>query len=937
MQTNEIREKYLEFFKAQGHTICPSDVLVPKWDPTVLFTPAGMNPFKDHFLGKVELEFTRAASCQKCLRTGDIENVGRTAYHHTFFEMLGNFSFGDYFKREAIHWAWEFLTDPRWLGVDPERLTVSVYQDDKEAADIWHDQVGLPSSRIAYLGEHDNFWPAGAPTDGPDGVCGPCSEIFYIPENGVECEIWNLVFTQFNRSGQPPDNLQPLPGKNIDTGMGLERMAATLQGVETNFHIDILRPVVEGAARVCRVPYAPETENGRRLRRIADHVRACTMAIHENVYPGTQKENYTIRRLLRRAVLQGHEMGLREPFLFEIVPAVVKSLEYAWPELLGTQLRVGQAVRAEEENFFRTLDDGLARIEKLFAKMRSSGANTVDGRAAFDLYQEQGIPAELFESIARQHSFGFDWDGYYQARDQHTRDSGAGQKGVMGDFGPLDTIKREFKSTEFLGYACTQDQGTVCGLVDDSDLVDSLAEIGTDQLLVLDRTPFYAESGGQVGDTGLITGPQGTFVVTDVQKSGALFVHCGHIDKGSISRGDQVVVEVDEPRRSGIQRAHTATHILHYALQQTLGEHAQQRGSRVEDDQLRFDFSNQESIAPADLGSIEQDTIERISESCEVDDEILPLDEARRQGAMMLFGEKYPDPVRMVSIGTFSKELCGGTHVRNTSEIGEFEIVSEEAVSAGTRRIVALTGVRARQHAEAIRETAQQIGQLLGCNRVADLPDRVLSLTDCVKALKKQLKSGQSGNAVDLQQGNAGSDEPEFPESYSQLRDIVRGIARMLNVPVEQLAIRIKALQDEATLLQKQIRELDDVDTVTADELLERGFHADGLLVIVSEAPAANVNLMRGLIDQVRQKNPSVAIFLASIQGVDKIMLLAGLGRDAVARGLNAGEWIKSVAPAVGGKGGGRPDMAQAGGKQPEKMADALEAARQFMLAATAT
>ena len=342
MKTNEIRQRYLEFFALKSHTVCPSDVLVPKWDKTVLFTPAGMNQFKDHFLGKVELEFTRAATSQKCLRTGDIENVGRTAYHHTFFEMLGNFSFGDYFKRDAINWAWEFLTDKKWLGIDPEKLTVSVYLEDDEAAGIWQKDVGLSTGRIQRLGEHDNFWPAGAPTDGPDGVCGPCSEIFYHPENGPECEIWNLVFTQFNRSGNPPDNLQPLPKKNIDTGMGLERIAATLQGVTTNFHIDTLMPIVEAAAEVVGISYKADNEDGRRIRRIADHVRACTMSIHENVYPGSQKEEYVIRRLLRRAVLQGHEMGLREPFLYRLVPEVVNQMSEPYPDLVATANRVAQ-------------------------------------------------------------------------------------------------------------------------------------------------------------------------------------------------------------------------------------------------------------------------------------------------------------------------------------------------------------------------------------------------------------------------------------------------------------------------------------------------------------------------------------------------------------------------------------------------------------------
>ena len=714
MKTNEIRERYLEFFKGKGHTICESDLLVPKWDKTVLFTPAGMNPFKDHFLGNVKLEFSRATSCQKCLRTGDIENVGRTPYHHTFFEMLGNFSFGDYFKKDAIHWAWEFLTSDQWMGIDPGRLSVTVYLDDDEAEGIWRDQPGILAERIQRLGEHDNFWPAGAPSDGPDGVCGPCSEIFFHPDNGPECEIWNLVFTQFNRSGDPPNNLSPLPNKNIDTGMGLERMAAMMQGTDTNFHIDSLLPLVQACAAVCKIDYEPSSENGRRLRRISDHVRACTMAIHENVYPDKQKENYVIRRLLRRAVLQGHEMGLNDPFLYKIVPAVVDAMRQPYPDLTGTVENVANVIKLEEEGFFKTLDSGLGRIEDIFARLKSSGSATVDGREAFDLYQEQGIPAELFESIAAARGVDFDWDGYNHAKDRHAIDSGAGQVGVMGNFGPLDDIRSEVKSTEFLGYACTENQGQICGLVSDGQSVEEIKLSDDTQLVVMDKTPFYAESGGQVGDSGVIIGPNGQFSVTDVQKSGDVFVHYGNVTEGSVSKGDLVTGQVDTKRRTGIERAHSATHILHFALQKFLGEHAQQRGSKVEDDQLRFDFSNSTSLPPDLLSNIETESIQRIEEGSIIKAEILPMEDARSQGAMMLFGEKYPDPVRMVSIGDFSKELCGGTHVGNTSDVGDFEIVSEEAVSAGTRRIVALTGEKAKTHAALTTALLTETAELLG-------------------------------------------------------------------------------------------------------------------------------------------------------------------------------------------------------------------------------
>ena len=930
MKTNEIREKYLDFFQRQGHTVCPSDVLVPKWDNTVLFTPAGMNPFKDHFLGKVELEFTRATSCQKCLRTGDIENVGRTAYHHTFFEMLGNFSFGDYFKKEAIAWAWEFLTDPKWMGIDPQRLTVTVYQDDDEAADIWQHQIGLPLNRIGRLGEHDNFWPAGAPSDGPDGVCGPCSEIFYHPDQGPECEIWNLVFTQFNRHGDPPDNLTPLPSQNIDTGMGLERMAAMMQGVETNFHIDSLLPLVQAAAAACHQNYEAQSDNGRRLRRIADHVRACTMAIHENVIPGTQKENYVIRRLLRRAVLQGHEMGMRDPFLFQIVPVVAEVMSQPYPELQTTCETVARVVRTEEEAFLQTLDSGLSHMERIFARMQETSSKVVDGQQAFDLFQEQGIPAELLESIATERGLGFDWQAYQQAREHHAVASGAGQANVMGDFGPLDEIKKEIKSTEFLGYECTRDQGVVCGLVSDGTRLQSIDDAGTGQLLVLDRTPFYAEAGGQVGDSGLIVGPHGKFSVDDVRKDGDVFVHQGRLLEGTIRQGDRVAVQVDEPRREGIQRAHSATHILHFALQKYLGEHAQQRGSKVEDDHLRFDFANQEAVSPTDLQHIEEESMKRVAENAPVKAQILPMQDARQQGAMMLFGEKYPDPVRMVSIGEFSKELCGGTHVSNTSQIAAIEIVSEEAVSTGVRRIVALTGEKARQHAEQTIASLEQAAALLGVGG-PEIPAAVKQLIQHTKALKKQLAGGQPAEPPP----SLTSRPQEL--SYAQQRQLLKQVARDLNVPTSDVVERIRSLQEEILKLGQQIERMVDTSDITPQSLRERAIQISEIQVIVSEVPGANADLLRKLIDQLRQHADNTAVFLAAIQGPDKVMLLAGLSKDLVKRGLSAGDWVKSVAPTVGGGGGGRPDMAQAGGKQPEKINVALDAAREYLRTATVT
>ena len=932
MKTNEIREKYLEFFTDKGHTVCASDVLVPKWDNTVLFTPAGMNPFKDHFLDKVKLEFTRATSSQKCLRTGDIENVGRTAYHHTFFEMLGNFSFGDYFKREAITWAWEFLTDKKWMGIDADRLTVSVYLDDDEAADIWHKEIGLSLDRIARLGEHDNFWPAGAPTDGPDGVCGPCSEIFFHPDDAPECEIWNLVFTQFNRSGNPPDNLIPLPSKNIDTGMGLERMAAVMQGVTTNFHIDSLMPIVQAAADTCHVKYDPKSENGRRLRRIADHVRACSMAIHENVYPDRQKENYVIRRLLRRAVLQGHEMGLCEPFVYQIVPTVVEMMRVPYPELTTTMENVMQVIKEEEEGFLKTLETGIAHVERIFDRMKSDGSKTVNGGEAFNLYQEQGIPAELLESIATDRGFTFDWTAYKSAAQEHAISSGAGEVGVMGDFGPIDTIKREVKSTAFVGYSCTRENVSVVGLVFGDEIVQELAPHKQSQSIVLDRTPFYATSGGQVADTGTITGPNGTFNVTDVEKSGDVLIHHGSVTHGSIRKGDQVTAEVDQQRRNGIERAHTATHILHFALQKFLGEHAQQRGSKVEDDQFRFDFANRQAVSPDDLTQIENEAIARIADGSSVSADIIPMKVAREKGAMMLFGEKYPDPVRMVSIGEYSKELCGGTHVSNTADIGEFELVSEEATSAGTRRIVVLTGVKAQQSAATVRQTLDELTSRLGVT--GNPVDSVRTLVDLAKELRKRISSGKAPSSSTT--ANATRAAVALKDFASQ-RDCVRQIARGLNVPTTDVLSRVESLQAEIADLTQKMKDIEKKQTLSADDLLQRVNQVGGVDMVVSEMPGGNANVLRELTDQIRKSNPASAVFLAAIQDTDKVLLVAGLGSAIVKRGISAGNWVKAVAPTVGGGGGGKPDFAQAGGKEPDKINVALDAARQFIVAATVT
>lgn len=922
MKTDEIREKYLAFFESKGHTRKPSDVLVPTWDPSVLFTPAGMNQFKDHFLGKVKLDFTRATTSQKCLRTGDIDNVGRTAYHHTFFEMLGNFSFGDYFKKEAIAWAWEFLTDKKWMGLDGNRLTVTVYLDDDEASEIWNKDIGLPLSRIERMGEDDNFWPAGAPTNGPDGVCGPCSEIYYDTGVGKPVEIWNLVFTQFNRVGNPPDNLRPLPSKNIDTGMGLERIAAVMQGQTTNYHIDILRPIVEAAAEVCGTKYDPASDNGRRLRRITDHVRACTFAIHEHVVPGPNKQKYVIRRLLRRAVLDGHQMGLRQPFLHLLVPKVAEMMKAAYPELKETTTRVANTIKAEEENFLGTIDGGLAKIERAFADMKSSGKTIVPGNVGFDLYTTSGLPPELVENMAGEHDYTFDWTGFRHEMEEHGKTSGK-IADVVFKTGPIESLKRSLKQTEFVGYDAIECAATIKGIVailgDEETLCDTLSLSETPDLVkvVLDKTPFYAESGGQVGDTGVITGNGFKFEVVDTHKDADLVVHLGKLMEGKLTSGAACTAKVDPSRRQAIRRAHSATHILHYALQKNLGKHAQQQGSKVEADHLRFDFTNQEPVKHELVQAIERDVATRVSAKEPVSWKLVGLAEARAAGAMMLFGEKYPDPVRMVSMGEFSRELCGGTHLTNTGEVEAFEIVAEEGVSSGTRRITALTGERAREFVAKTKEAVETAAKSLEVG-IADVVEGAKRLVQYARDLKKQIGGGPKASLEKLTSKTGGA------LGHVELKAILRDAARLLNVSPFDVPSRLVSQQAEIESLKKELAGLEKLGDISADSLLADATTLGTTKLIAVATPGANTNLMRQWIDQIRKKTPSSAVLLVASQGEDKVTLIAGLSKDLVDRGLSAGNWVREVATIVGGSGGGKPDLAQAGGKDPSKVNDAI-------------
>jgi alanyl-tRNA synthetase len=868
MKTDELREKYLDFFASKGCVRRPSDVLVPRGDKSVLFTPAGMNQFKNQFLGIGPLEFTKATTCQKCLRTGDIGNVGVTAYHHTFFEMLGNFSFGDYFKREAILWAWEFLTQKKWLGLEADRLTVTVYLDDDEAAGIWEQEVGLTRDRIQRCDEMENFWPAGAPTHGPDGVCGPCSEIYFHPSAGSKSvEIWNLVFTQFNRVGSPPDNLRPLPKKNIDTGMGLERTAAVLQGVVSNFEIDSLRPLCVAAGDTVGVKYSFDGEHGRAVRRIADHIRAVTMAVHEGVVPSNEKQGYVIRLLLRRALLEGFLIGKQEPFLHKLVPAVVTAMKQPYPDLAESVVASAGTIREEEEQFLGIIDRGLSRFEKIVERCRSSKSGVVTGEEAFELHTQEGFLIEMTEAMAARHNLSVDARKFQKLLDKHRETSGRGtfSDAVMAE-GPLDAIRKTAGGTLFLGYEVTESSGSIVGIIAEKHLVESMEEVGhVDPIaIVLDRTPFYGEAGGQVGDTGTLSTLHALFEVIDTQRDGDLLLHIGHLRQGKLKVGDNVEAEVQPMRRAGIRRAHSATHLLHHALRMVVGPHAQQRGSKVENDVLRFDFAHKGPLTDEELLRVEDEINARIAEGAMVGTELTDQKSARDRGAMMLFGEKYPDTVRMVTMGDFSVELCGGTHVSNTGQVGLCRVISEEPVAKGVRRVVACTGTKALERIRESEAILKSVAVAHKAPQAAEAPHRIAQLQDEVRQLKQQLAQYTQASVADSVQA-----------------------------------------------------------------LLGEGETVAGAKVICKKLENVDRDALREYADQLRSKGGSVALLLAAeIDG--KVALLAAVSKDLVQKGLKAGDCIRDAAKAVGGGGGGRPDLAEAGGKDAAKIPEALAAAAAY-------
>ena len=862
MKTDELREKYLAFFETKGCVRRPSDVLIPKDDPTVLFTPAGMNQFKNQFLGIGPLEFTKATTSQKCLRTGDISNVGITAYHHTFFEMLGNFSFGDYFKQEAIHWAWEFLTTRQWLGLDPERLTVTVYLDDDEAFDIWHKEVKLPTDRISRLDESENFWPASSPSQGPDGVCGPCSEIYYLAHGATKpVEIWNLVFTQFNRVSDPPHNLHPLPKKNIDTGMGLERCASCLQGVLSNFEIDILKPMCIAAGDALGLKYHYDAAHGRACRRIADHMRACTFAVHEGANPGPDKADYIVRLLLRRAAMEGYLLGKKTPFLHTLVPAIVQGMKHAYPEIVDTVQSVSNVIRLEEEQFLDVVDRGMPRFEKLVQRAKSSGV--ISGEDAFDLHQTYGFLIELTDTLAGQNGLKVDHEGYNKARKRHEATSGSGAfaDSVMSA-GPIDSLKRK-GGTKFLGYDSLTAECHVLGIVSNKELVSEFSAAGHETPIgvALDRTPFYAESGGQTGDIGSLIGKDVEFIVADTQKDGDLWIHVGHLTKGKLAVGQCLSASVDESRRAGIRRAHSATHLLHHALHCTVGKNATQRGSKVENDALRFDFAHNQALTHDELRQVEDIINECVAKGAPVKTELLPIAEARKMGAMALFGEKYPDEVRVVSMGDFSVELCGGTHLSNTGQVGLCRITSEEPIAKGVRRITAITGSKAVQKGRDTDELVAELQRMLKAPQAAELVKRVEALQNEVKALNKQVAEFNSASVADAIGG-----------------------------------------------------------------LVAQAETVGGIKIIAKKLKCKYREALRDFVDQLRDKHSPLALILgAEIEG-KVALIAAVSKPLVKEKNLHAGNIVKAAATIAGGAGGGRPDMAEAGAKLVDKIDDAIAA-----------
>lgn len=869
--TAEIRQAFLDFFHSKGHQVVASSSLVPHNDPTLLFTNAGMNQFKDVFLGLDKRNYSRATTSQRCVRAGgkhnDLENVGYTARHHTFFEMLGNFSFGDYFKHDAIQFAWELLTSEKWFALPKERLWVTVYESDDEAYEIWEKEVGIPRERIIRIGDNkgapyasDNFWQMG-----DTGPCGPCTEIFYdhgdhiwggppgSPEEDGDryIEIWNIVFMQFNR--QADGTMEPLPKPSVDTGMGLERIAAVLQHVNSNYDIDLFRTLIQAVAKVTG---ATDLSN-KSLRVIADHIRSCAFLIADGVMPSNENRGYVLRRIIRRAVRHGNMLGAKETFFYKLVGPLIDVMGSAGEDLKRQQAQVEQVLKTEEEQFARTLERGLALLDEELAKL---SGDTLDGETAFRLYDTYGFPVDLTADVCRERNIKVDEAGFEAAMEEQRRRA----REASGFGADYNAMIRVDSASEFKGYDHLELNGKVTALFVDGKAVDAI-NAGQEAVVVLDQTPFYAESGGQVGDKGELKGANFSFAVEDTQKYGQAMGHIGKLAAGSLKVGDAVQADVDEARRARIRLNHSATHLMHAALRQVLGTHVSQKGSLVNDKVLRFDFSHNEAMKPEEIRAVEDLVNTQIRRNLPIETNIMDLEAAKAKGAMALFGEKYDERVRVLSMGDFSTELCGGTHASRTGDIGLFRIISESGTAAGVRRIEAVTGEGAIATVHADSDRLSEVAHLLKGDS-NNLADKVRSVLERTRQLEKELQ---------------------------QLKEQA-------------------AAQESANLSSKAI-------------------DVNGVKLLVSELSGVEPKMLRTMVDDLKNQLGSTIIVLATVvEG--KVSLIAGVSKDVTDR-VKAGELIGMVAQQVGGKGGGRPDMAQAGGTDAAALPAALASVKGWVSA----
>ena len=869
--TAEIRQAFLDFFHSKGHQVVASSSLVPHNDPTLLFTNAGMNQFKDVFLGLDKRNYSRATTSQRCVRAGgkhnDLENVGYTARHHTFFEMLGNFSFGDYFKHDAIQFAWELLTSEKWFALPKERLWVTVYESDDEAYEIWEKEVGIPRERIIRIGDNkgapyasDNFWQMG-----DTGPCGPCTEIFYdhgdhiwggppgSPEEDGDryIEIWNIVFMQFNR--QADGTMEPLPKPSVDTGMGLERIAAVLQHVNSNYDIDLFRTLIQAVAKVTG---ATDLSN-KSLRVIADHIRSCAFLIADGVMPSNENRGYVLRRIIRRAVRHGNMLGAKETFFYKLVGPLIDVMGSAGEDLKRQQAQVEQVLKTEEEQFARTLERGLALLDEELAKL---SGDTLDGETAFRLYDTYGFPVDLTADVCRERNIKVDEAGFEAAMEEQRRRA----REASGFGADYNAMIRVDSASEFKGYDHLELNGKVTALFVDGKAVDAI-NAGQEAVVVLDQTPFYAESGGQVGDKGELKGANFSFAVEDTQKYGQAIGHIGKLAAGSLKVGDAVQADVDEARRARIRLNHSATHLMHAALRQVLGTHVSQKGSLVNDKMLRFDFSHNEAMKPEEIRAVEDLVNEQIRRNLPIETNIMDLEAAKAKGAMALFGEKYDERVRVLSMGDFSTELCGGTHASRTGDIGLFRIISESGTAAGVRRIEAVTGEGAIATVHADSDRLSEVAHLLKGDS-NNLADKVRSVLERTRQLEKELQ---------------------------QLKEQA-------------------AAQESANLSSKAI-------------------DVNGVKLLVSELSGVEPKMLRTMVDDLKNQLGSTIIVLATV-AEGKVSLIAGVSKDVTDR-VKAGELIGMVAQQVGGKGGGRPDMAQAGGTDAAALPAALASVKGWVSA----